>query len=424
MQRLATSNIAPAGHPISRLPKKLKIKYLRGIGEALSGVAPHSDASNKAKFCYDVLCELLLGERMDDGWSQSKNNKNIKAAQSLQRKSFRLVRMVHCFWWDVFRIAYEANLPILNKQYYKPLRNTVGLFTHKFFDSAESHFFGDGDGNGNALPPVLVKQSKAEITFHNQRLKRILIVGTMSAGKSTLVNALVGKNVADVRTSVCTTTISYIYNNPFSDRNIFTDGVSISIEEESGSGHCSLSHKATRFESPLSQQHVVIIDTPGVDYAYDESHQQIAYGAINNEEYDVLLCVVNAPYYERNGEMELLDRIINIKNKKVIIIFNQLDRFKTKYDSIEESLKQFGALLKSKQCNAQVIPFSAKTAYMLMQEQNNTLDKFDDFELALLKEKFSADFYDLGNYGTCVQSYGTDYLSRCGLTNLITTIQN
>ncbi len=62
MQRLITSNIIPANHPINGLPKRLKIKYLRGLGETLCAIEPNSQMSYKAKFCYDVLCETLLGK--------------------------------------------------------------------------------------------------------------------------------------------------------------------------------------------------------------------------------------------------------------------------------------------------------------------------------------------------------------------------
>lgn len=181
--------------------------------------------------------------------------------------------------------------------------------------------------------------------------------------------------------------------------------------------------KAVKFKGLLKEQPFVIIDTPGVDFAYDESHKAMTYNAIINEDYDVLLCVVNAPYYERDGENDLIDYITSLKNKKIIFIFNQLDRFKPKDDSIEESLKKFKALLKSRECNAKVIPISAKSAYLLTQEQNQNVDELDAFELSLLKERLSLDYYDLGKYGSDRKSEESDFFSRCGLTNLVTTLQ-
>ena len=107
-----------------------------------------------------------------------------------------------------------------------------------------------------------------------------------------------------------------------------------------------------------------------------------------------------------------------------MFIFNQLDRFDPADDSIEESLKQFKELLKSKNSNAQIIPFSAKAAFFLKKELDHTLSQFEESELKSLKEKMSSLFYDFGMYGTGICSSEDDYFARSGLTNLETTILN
>lgn len=421
MQRLITSNIEPADHPINSLPKRLKIKYLLGLGEALCAIEPNRQMGYKAKFCYDVLCKTLLGEVLTDGWQQSKDNKNIKAAQSLCRTGLRFFRMSDCFWWDVYRIAYQSGFPISLQIYDKILKVSTGVFSRKYRESAKNHFFNGGDGT--YLPNILTGQSTKNLAFHNKPTRRVLIVGTMSAGKSTLVNALIGHEIARVRTSVCTKAISYLYNNPFIESQICIDNNgSIRLNNKESISEDSKCN-AIKFTGLLKDQPFVIIDTPGVDFAYDDSHKEITYNAIISKDYDILLCVVNAPYYERDGENELIDYITSLKNKKILFIFNQLDRFKPKDDSIEESLKKFKTLLKSKECNVKVIPISAKTAYLLTQEQNQNVDELDAFELTLLKERLSLDYYDLGKYGSGRHSNESDFFSRCGLTNLVTTLQ-
>lgn len=420
MQKLLTSNIIPSNHPIMVLPEKLKIRYLKGLGEALCLIEPNSQMGQKAKFCYDVLCELFLGKTLEGGWEVTKDLRHIKKAQKLCRSGLKIFRMSDCFWWDVYRIAYQSGLPI--ESYDAELKKATGRFTSRFRESASEHFL-RGD-NGGALHKILIAQSKEEFHFRQRPLKRILVVGTMSAGKSTLVNALVGADIAKVKTSVCTTDISYIYNNPFCDGIIYFDEKSIEYDSTLHLNDIALPNKAVRFSNALSSHPLVIIDTPGVDYAYDESHKEITLDAINRKDYDVLLCVINASYYERNGENEIIDHIINQNIEKVIFIFNQLDRFKSNKDSIEESLNLFRALLKSKKCNANIIPLSAKTVNLLIQEQNNTLDELDALELALLKKKFKTGFYDLGKYDIGVQSEVSDFFTRSGFTNLINTILN
>ncbi len=422
MQKLITSNIIPADHPINGLPKRLKIKYLRGLGEALCGIEPNSQMGYKAKFCFDVLCEHFIGEKIEDGWTYSGCNKYIKAAQSLNRIGFRFFRMSDCFWWDVYRIAYQSGLPLSYDMYDKVFKKTTGIFTHKFREAAKKHFFADGDGK--VLPSSLTIQSFAELSFHKRPTKRLLIVGTMSAGKSTLVNALVGHKVAKVKTTVCTTALSYLYNNPFRETVLYSDGTSFVISIGNEITQENIPNKAIKFMGSLESLPIVITDTPGVDYAYDSSHKKITYDAIERGDYDILVCVCNGPYIERNGENDLIDHVLKQKNKKILFIFNQLDRFDPADDSIEESLKQFKRLLKNKKSEAGIVPISAKAAYLLKKEMKSTLSKFEEVELRSLKEKMSSIFYDFGMYGTGVCSKEEDFFARSGLTNLETIILN
>ena len=422
MQKLLTSNIIPSNHPIKDLPEKLKIRYLKGLGEALCLIEPNSPMGQKAKFCYDVLCESFLGNTLEGGWEVAKDLRHIKKAQNLCRSGLKFFRMSDCFWWDVYRIAYQSGLPITNSDYDKSLKKTVGIFTKRFKDSANELFFQGGNGGG--LPQTLVTQSKDEFIYRQHPLKRILIVGTMSAGKSTLVNALTGRKVAKVKTTVCTTAISYLYNNPFIDSVIYSDGTAYIHNNGIENSFDDMPNKSLRFKGSIEKQPLLIIDTPGVDYAYDESHRKITYETIKRGDYDLLLCVNNGPYIERNGENELIDFVLKQQNKKIVFIFNQLDRFDPADDSIEESLKQFKALLKSKKCEAKIVPFSGKTAYLLKKELDGNLLRFDSIELAALKEKMSSLFYDLGMYGTGICSREGDYFARCGLTNLATIIVN
>lgn len=422
MQKLITSNIIPSNHPIKDLPEKLKVRYLKGVGEALSLIEPNSPMGQKAKFCYDVLCESLLGNIIEGGWATTKELRNIKQAQNLCRSGLRFFRMSDCFWWDVYRIAYQSGLPITYDSYEKTFRKTTSMFTKKFREAAKKLFF-HGD-NGARLPEILVAQSKEEFLFRQRPLKRILIVGTMSAGKSTLVNALTGQKIAKVKTTVCTTTISYLYNNPFCNSAIYSDGTSFIHSNNIDNAFDNIPNKSIKFRGGIEKQPLLIIDTPGVDYAYDESHRKITYDAIKRGDYDMLICVNNGPYIERNGENELINFVLQQRNRKIVFIFNQLDRFDPADDSIEESLKQFKAFLKSRKCEATVVPFSGKTAYLLKKELDGDLSKFDSIELKALKEKMSSLFYDLGMYGTGICSSEGDYFARCGLTNLETIIMN
>ena len=414
MQKLLTSNIIPSNHPIKDLPEKLKIRYLKGLGEALCLIEPNSQKEQKAKFCYDVLCESFLGNTLEGGWEVTKDLRHIKKAQNLCRFGLKFFRMSDCFWWDVYRIAYQSELPI--ESYDSEFQKTTGIFTTKFREAAKKHFL-DG-GNGEGLHKTLVAQSKDELNFCQRPLKRILVVGTVSAGKSTVINALVGRKVAQMRTAACTSQVSEIFNNPFCEHLLYIADCKQINYSKKWDCNSNFEKQSLRFTGSLDSYPIVIMDTPGVDNALDESHGQITRDTILGGEYDILICVVNAPYVERTGENEMIEYVIHNSKKKIIFIFNQLDRFRPSNDSIEESLDSFRNILKSKNSDAQVVPLSAISAFLLKKEKNGQIDEFDEIDLEYHKKKLFSPYYDMGLYGTGHESGENDFLAKSGIINL------
>ena len=56
--------------------------------------------------------------------------------------------------------------------------------------------------------------------FISKEEKRIIVTANMSAGKSTLINALIGKSIARTSQEVCTGNVCYLYNKAYEDGNI------------------------------------------------------------------------------------------------------------------------------------------------------------------------------------------------------------
>ena len=53
--------------------------------------------------------------------------------------------------------------------------------------------------------------------FSAKPLRTVLITAGMSSGKSTLINALIGKKISRTQNDACTAKIHYIYNKPYED---------------------------------------------------------------------------------------------------------------------------------------------------------------------------------------------------------------
>ena len=81
----------------------------------------------------------------------------------------------------------------------------------------------------------LTQQYWINENFQNAPEKRIVVTANMSAGKSTLINALAGKDLARTAQEACTGNICYFYNLPFDDGTVHFRSEERRVGKECGS---------------------------------------------------------------------------------------------------------------------------------------------------------------------------------------------
>lgn len=408
-------------HPIKDLSDKYKERYLYGIGEVLHALSPQN---KRVKFAFDCLCQNIDGQLLEPAWNHTEKMNYAHKAQKLMRKGFHFFRVTDCFWWDVYHILYAANVIPGVANNTEKIKKALTRRSKNKAVSAFDYFYGNGEGNG--LSKALLGISEEEKTFSAKPTRRFLVVGTMSAGKSTLINALVGKKVAKTKNTVTTTTITDFINKPFEDEITYSDSRDYKISTNAMLDKSSEPYISFKFKGAYSEDPIVFVDTPGIDYAYDESHRLITESALSKGDYDAAICVVNAPYMERDGESAMINMVLTKSKKKKIFVLNQLDRFDPDDDSIKESVEQFKNILKKKGASALVVPFSAKFADLLKRHDGTTdeqqLNNTEESELKLLSQQFNSEYFDLGYWGTGRTSKEDDLYARSGLTELETII--
>ncbi len=209
------------------------------------------------------------------------------------------------------------------------------------------------------------------------------VVATMSAGKSTLINALLGQKLMPSKQEACTATITEVKDN---DADHFT----AEVYDSNGKlvqTHQNLSlevMKSLNDNKEVSRIHIegnipfvtsedvalVLVDTPGPNNSRDPEHKAATYRMLSESSKTVVLYVLNATQLGVNDDYNLLKYVADSmkvggkqSRDRFIFVVNKLDDFKKNDDSVEATIKEIREYLHDNGIdNANIYPASALTA--------------------------------------------------------------
>ncbi|CAM3218752.1 dynamin family protein [Vagococcus fessus] len=266
--------------------------------------------------------------------------------------------------------------------------------------------------------------------FPIAKTKKILVTATMSAGKSAVINALIGKEILKSRNTATTGKTYHILNKNTQNKNSSRYEKEIERElpddilEQYPESNCENSiFIGTVFNNEtLEGIPLEFIDTPGINYSENPNHKSISEYEIDSNDYDMILYVINATQNGVSDDHEHLSKLQGI-NKPIIFILNKLDEFNEKRDSLEETYKGTVDYLKEIGFEyPDVIPLSAYAGLLskkIMVGTELTEFELDDFELFYKKFKGKTP-YNLNflNYEITQEGKAKHVLINSGLDRL------
>lgn len=410
-------------HPIAKLDEKFRIQYVKGLVSCMYSISKGSDIAKMITFAW-VNSIHHSHNNPNSLWKA--DEEAVKKAISLNRKGIKFFYMRDSFFFDIFYLAQaslleESNLDNIS-EYLR--QNVCGFFSKKSLNKilvAYKQNLSSIDGVSSAQ----IKHRNTNDKVLSGTEKRILVVANVSAGKSTLINALVGYRLNRTKTTACTDKLVYIHNK------CSVDGITSKSINGTYSYSCninegnsdSLIEAAFPFKSTLGKEHVCFIDTPGINNADNSSHKQITENIIKKGEYDVVLYVSNCQYFGTNDEHNLLKFLKGNVKKPVLFVLNQLDVFNPDDDSIHKMLNDYKSdLIKFGFKNPVVIPVSAYASF-LVRLDSSCLTKTEVIKKNNMIELFKDEYYNLPQY--IGQGISPEILDKTGikiLENKIITI--
>ena len=236
------------------------------------------------------------------------------------------------------------------------------------------------------------------LSFIQERPYKILITATMSAGKSTLVNALAGKNISLMQNMAATSKIHTIISKPFDDgvtteydSEISLDATTDELLTDNKKNRSSRITVSTYFDGFLYGQRIILFDSPGVNSSGNPEHTEITNRIIQSKKYKLLLYVLNATQLGTTDEEQHLDLIVKtIGRRKILFVMNKIDHLISEDESLPDTIMRQRDFLKQKGFKAPIIcPISARAAYLAKKGKKEQLSRLEQRELESYSDKFA-----------------------------------
>lgn len=412
-----TSSIC--NHPVSKLPIMIRTNYLQGLRSILPMSEPFMNALFKA---WEIS---ILGKNQSLSYNSSNPKEEVKRAIKVHRIGWHWFRLAYPFFFDCFYLTSLCGSTNAIQRQYEKLSEYCNLFTKKALQRVYNYF--KNSTPCDKIPTQLVKHREMNLKFESTPLKKVLVVANVSAGKSTLINALIGRKLNKTATNACTKELCYIFGKPQKD------GITIKTRKTSlfqydNSISKNLSDEAEMIGlhipyEPLQGKKICFIDTPGFNDVRNPERGAITEKAIRSNDYDAIIYVANAAYMGRDDEQHLLETIIQNTKKPIIFVMNCLDRYDPEDDSIANSIENYRQdIVRAGVSKPTIVPTSAYFAFLLRMNDKGLLECKRKKRLEELKERFTDDYYNLPVYVNNNVKTTNDMIHRSGLPYLEETL--
>lgn len=219
----------------------------------------------------------------------------------------------------------------------------------------------------------------------------------MSAGKSTLINSLIGKNINLMQNMACTSKLHTIVSKPLEDcvTSKYDHLLSLNASQEdllndNVNNKLSRIVVGTYFNSNLAGKRIIFIDSPGVNSSENIEHKKISQNIIKSKRYKLIIYVLNATQLGTTDEEQHLEMVKKyLGYTKIVFVMNKVDQLISEDDNFLESIEGQRKFIVSKGFKNPIIcPVSSRAAYLVKKSRQNELNRIERREMENYMDKF------------------------------------
>ena len=229
----------------------------------------------------------------------------------------------------------------------------------------------------------------------------------MSAGKSTLINSMVGKNISLMQNMACTSKIHTIISKSLEDgvSSKYDHDISMNVSKEDllSDNEDNKSYKltvGTFFNGELSGKRITLFDSPGVNSSENVDHTEISQRMIKSRKYNLMIYVLNSTQLGTTDEEYHLEIVKqSLGRAKIIFVMNKADQLISEDDNFLDSIESQRKFLVSKGFKDPLIcPVSSRAAYLVKKSKIEKFSRIERREMENFMDKFErqrlSDYYE------------------------------
>lgn len=393
-------------HPLYMRKKELKLNYV-GLLEYYAN--QYCGGNPIVKIRLIDFRRVLL----DDIDEFPNINTDIKSMANNVLKTrfipFRLFSYRYLFLFDCLMTLAPDN-PELGKKISYDLKSLVHTRYHNEIDLMVKQMYSANYEyvNKHMITNEMICVWSSVQSYVKSHNRNITFTATMSAGKSTLINAIIGQELSYAKKAACTATVMKFISAPIVGclSNVFSENENNTCLKPDEVRKLTKKRETPcdivcHFDSVLSKHKITLIDTPGVNSSQNPEHKKITRKELTGEETDLLVYVIPVENYGSEGDYLHLSYIKKkVQYNNIVFAVNMMDTCDFEDDSVQEIVSDIKEhLIGIGYENPIVCPMSAKAGMLIKQAlSGNKLLKNDKNRCETFVNIFTGEDLCLGKY--------------------------
>lgn len=256
-----------------------------------------------------------------------------------------------------------------------------------------------------------------KLNFSMDRVYPTIVVSTMSSGKSTLINALVGVDLLPSMNRACTARAVAILDNDmktqFEIHAVDKEGQYLHIEEVTNEAVIEFNKSNDVAEMIIegeikgirnSKKSLLLIDTPGINNSMDLSHEATTKKVLEDFQEGLILYVINAQQigtYDDSYFMSQVAKKLKDNDKfKILFVVNKMDLIDPQKENPGELINNCMRYIEEKGIKEPIIvPVSASSALLFKKVlEKQELNEMEEENFLRNYKHFKRDGFSLQDY--------------------------